>query len=191
MKIPRSLTAGDSLTWNDSPAVDGQGDPVRSSTWTLTYYLRMNTASEGATVIGTADGLGGWDFTVAAAVTAGLNAGTWYWTAQATTGALVLTLGSGSLQVLPSLAYTGTPAAFDGRSDAEKDLEAVQTAIRKIVAGGVSQYAIGSRQATKLDLGALMKREAYLKGIVAREKAAEKIAAGMGDPRNLFVRFGR
>jgi hypothetical protein len=191
VNIPRSLTAGDSLTWNDPPAVDGQGNPVRSSTLTLTYFLRAPVASEGATIVGVADAVGGWDFTLAAAETAGLNAGTWYWTAQATSGALVLTLGSGSLQVLPSLAYTGTPAAFDGRSEAEKDLEAVQTAIRTIVAGGVSQYAIGSRQATKLDLGALMKREAYLKGIVAREKAAEKIAAGMGDPRNLFVRFGR
>ncbi len=164
---------------------------MRSPTWALSYFLRMNTAAEGATVVGTADGMGGWDFTVAAGTTAGFNAGNWYWTAQATSGALVLTLGSGSLQVMPSLAYTGTPAAFDGRSDAEKDLEAVQTAIRTIVAGGISQYAIGSRQATKIDLGLLMRREAYLKGIVAREKAAEKIAAGMGDPRNLFVRFGR
>jgi hypothetical protein len=25
---------------------------------------------------------------------------------------------------------------------------------------------------------------------VNRERAAEKIAAGLGDPRNLFVRFG-
>ena len=191
MNIPRSITAGDSLTCKDPPGVDGQGDPVQSSAWELTYFLRAPVASEGATIVGVADAVGGWDFTVAAATTADFNAGTWYWTAQATNGALVLTLGSGSLQVLASLAYTGTPAAFDGRSDAEKDLEAVQTAIRAIVAGGVSQYAIGSRQATKIDLGLLMKREAYLKGIVAREKAAEKIAAGMGDPRNLFVRFGR
>lgn len=35
-----------------------------------------------------------------------------------------------------------------------------------------------------------MEREAQLKAIVAREKAAEKVAAGLGDPRNLFVRFG-
>lgn len=163
---------------------------MRSSSWTLTYYLRNNAAAEGATVVGVADAVGGWDFTVAAATTTGFNAGAWYWTAQATSGSLALTLGSGSLQVLASLAYTGTPAAFDGRSQAEKDLEAVQTAIRTIVSGGISQYAVGSRQATKLDLGMLMKREAQLKADVARERAAEKIAAGLGDPRNLFVRFG-
>ena len=139
---------------------------------------------------GAADGAGGWDLTIAAATTAGFNAGSWYWQAQASSGGVIITLASGSLQVLNSLAYTGTPAAVDGRSEAEVDLAAVQTAIRTIIAGGVTQYMIGNRQAIKLDLGKLMERESYLKGIVAREKAAEKIAAGLGDPRNLFVRFG-
>ena len=190
MNIPRSITAGDSLTWNDAAGVDAQGDPVQSSTWALTYYLRTNTASEGATVVGVAGAAGSWDFTIAAATTTAFDAGAWSWTARATNGALALTFGTGSLTVLASLAYTGTPAAFDGRSQAEIDLAAVQTAIRSIISGGVSQYAIGSRQATKLDLGALMKRESELKTEVARERAAEKIAAGLGDPRNLFVRFG-
>jgi hypothetical protein len=190
VKIPRTITAADSLTWNDPSAVDGTGALVSSATWTLTYYLRTNTASEGATVVGSAGAAGSWDFTIAAATTTAFDAGTWSWTARATNGALAMTMGTGSLTVLPSLVYTGTPTAFDGRSQNEIDLVAVQTAIRTIVAGGVSQYAIGSRQATKLDLGALMKRESDLKGIVARERAAEKVAAGLGDPRNLFVRFG-
>ena len=190
MNIPRSITAGDTLTWNDVAGVDSQGAVVSSAAWTLTYYLRTNTASEGATVVGAAGAAGSWDFTIAAATTTAFDAGAWSWTALATNGALAMTMGSGSLTVLASLAYTGTPAAFDGRSQAEIDLAAVQTAIRTIVSGGVSQYAIGSRQATKLDLGMLMKREAMLKGEVARERAAEKIAAGLGDPRNLFVRFG-
>jgi hypothetical protein len=170
--------------------VDSQGALVSSAAWTLTYFLRFNAASEGATVVGTAAATGSWDFTIAAATTTAFDAGTWSWTARATNGSLAMTMGTGSLTVLPSLAYTGTPTAFDGRSQAEVDLAAVQTAIRTIISGGVSQYAIGSRQATKLDLGALMKRESDLKGIVARERAAEKVAAGLGDPRNLFVRFG-
>lgn len=177
--------------WIDDATVDSQGAAISAPTWSLVYSLRFNAAAEGATITGSSMTDGGWDFTVAAATTAAFDSGTWSWAARATSGALVITLGSGSLTVLPSLAYTGTPSAFDGSSQAEKDLEAVQTAIRTIIAGGVSQYAIGSRQATKLDLGALMKREAYLKGIIAKEKAAEKMAAGLGDPRNLFVRFGR
>jgi hypothetical protein len=190
VNIPRSITAGDSLTWNDPAGVDSQGALVSSAAWTLTYFLRFNAASEGATVVGTAGATGSWDFTVAAATTTAFDAGTWSWTARATNGALAMTMASGTLTVLRSLAYTGTPAAFDGRSQNEIDLAAVQAAIRTIISGGVSQYAIGSRQATKLDLGALMKRESQLKAEVARERAAEKVAAGLGDPRNLFVRFG-
>ena len=194
MNIPATITAGDSVSWSDLATTCGD-TTISSPTWALTYYLRMNTAGEGATVTGAADATGGWDLTIAAATTADFNAGTWYWQAQASYGGQVITLASGSLQVLSSLAYTGTPAALDGRSDAEKDLEAVQTAIRTIVAGGVSQYSVGAmggsgRSATKLSLSSLMERESYLKGIVARERAAEKIAAGLGDPRNLFVRFG-
>ena len=35
----------------------------------------------------------------------------------------------------------------------------------------------------------LIKRESQLKAIVNRERAAEKVAAGLGDPRSVFVRF--
>ena len=161
-----------------------------SPTWALTYYLRTNTASEGATVTGSANATGGWDFTIAAATSAGFNSGTWYWQAQASYSGQLVTFAKGTLTVAASLAYTGTPAAVDGRSEAEQDLEAVRAAIRTLVAGGVSYYMIGNRQAAKLDIGKLMERESYLKGIVARERAAEKVAAGLGDPRNLFVRFG-
>ena len=190
MNIPPTIIAGDSLSWNDGAGVDSAGAALSSPTWTLIYYLRTNTAAEGATVTGATDGAGGWDFTISAATTANFDAGAWYWQAKATSGASVITLGSGSLTVERSMAYTGTPGAVDGRSQAAQDLEAVQTAIRTIVAGGVSQYTIGNRQATKIDLAKLVEREAYLKTIVAREKAAEKIAAGLGDPRNLYVRFG-
>ena len=35
-----------------------------------------------------------------------------------------------------------------------------------------------------------MQREAQLKAIVARERAAEKVAQGLGNPMSMFVRFG-
>ena len=106
-------------------------------------------------------------------------------------GATVLSVDAGTTQVLPSLSYTGQPSAFDGESQAEQDLAAVQAAIRSIVSKGAKSYTIGSRKFDAADLGQLMEREAQLKAIVARERAAEKVAAGLGDPRSLFVRFGR
>jgi hypothetical protein len=191
MTVPATIRAGTTVGWVEPPAVDLDGNAATSASYTLISYLRTNTASEGATVTGTARADGGWDMAITATTSSAFDAGTWYWETRATSGSTVLTIGSGTTQVLPGLNYTGTPGAFDGKSQAEQDLVAVQAAIRAIVSKGAKQYSIGSRSFTAIDLGQLMEREAQLKAIVARERAAEKVAAGLGDPRSLFVRFGR
>ena len=92
--------------------------------------------------------------------------------------------------MLAALSYSGTPAALDGRSQAQKDLDAVQAAIRTIVAGGVvRQYTIGNRSLSKYDLTDLLALETKLKADVNREQKAQLIANGLGNPFNLFVRF--
>jgi hypothetical protein len=191
MTVPATIRAGTTVRWVEPPAVDLDGNAATSATWTLISYLRTNTASEGAAVTGTARSDGGWDMAITATTSSAFDAGTWYWETRATSGATVLTVGAGTTQVLPGLSYAGTPGAFNGQSQAEQDLVAVQAAIRAIVSKGAKQYSIGSRSFTTNDLGQLMEREAQLKAIVARERAAEKVAAGLGDPRSLFVRFGR
>ena len=189
MNIPAQIRAGDTVKWRDDAAADTLGNAVTSGTWTLTYYLRTNTASEGATVVGTAYGQG-WELTIAAATSAGFDAGQWFWQAIATAGSDKLTLGSGQLEVLAALNYTGTPGAFDGRSQAEKDLAAVQSAIRAIIAGGaVAEYTIGSRRLKKMEMADLITLESKLKSEVKREQAAALQAQGLGNPHNLFVRF--
>ncbi len=177
------------MKWRDDASVDAFGNAVTSGTWMLTYYLRTNTASEGATITGTAYSQG-WELTIAAATSVGFDAGQWYWQAIATAGSEKLTLGAGQLDVLAALNYAGAPGAFDGRSQAQKDLDAVQAAIRAMIAGGaVQQYSIGSRNLTKMRLESLLQLEAKLKADVKREQAAELAANGLGNPHNLFVRF--
>jgi hypothetical protein len=189
VNIPATIRAGDTVKWRDDASVDAFGAAVTSSTWTLTYYLRTNTASEGATITGTAYGQG-WELTIAAATSAGFDAGQWYWQAIATAGSEKLTLGAGQLEVLAALNYAGTPGAFDGRSQAQQDLDAVQAAIRAMVSGGaVAEYTIGSRRLKKLPLTELLQLEAKLKSDVKREQAADLAANGLGNPHNLFVRF--
>lgn len=169
--------------------MDAFGNAISSGTWTLTYYLRTNTASEGATVAGTAYGQG-WEVTLSASTTNGFDAGQWYWQAIATAGSEKFTLGAGQLEVLAALQYAGTPGAFNGLSQAQQDLAAVQAAIRAMVAGGaVAEYTIGSRRLKKLPLTELLQLEAKLKADVKREQAAELAANGLGNPHNLFVRF--
>ena len=189
MNIPAQIRAGDTVKWRDDAAADTLGNAVTSGTWTLTYYLRTNTASEGATVVGTAYGQG-WELTIAAATSAGFDAGQWFWQAIATAGSEKLTLGAGQLEVLAALNYTGTPGAFDGRSQAEKDLAAVQSAMRSIISGGaVAEYTIGSRRLKKMEMADLITLESKLKSEVKREQAAALQAQGLGNPHNLFVRF--
>ena len=189
VKIPSEIRAGDTVRWRDQPALDYLGNEITSATWTLTYFLRFNAASEGSTVVGTAYETG-WEFTISAATSAGFDAGRWFWQAVATSGSDKLTLGAGQLNVLPSLSYTGTAAAYDGRSQAQKDLEAVQAAIRAYVSGNaVSEYTIGNRRLKKMELTDLLTLESKLKADVVREQRAEKIANGLGDPRKLYVRF--
>ena len=94
--------------------------------------------------------------------------------------------------VEPSLAYSKQPSAFDGRSQSQKDLDACQAAIRSLMSGGaVQEYRIGTRSLKRYDLAELLALESRLKAQVARESKAAMIANGLGNPHNLFVRFGR
>ena len=189
MNIPSEIRAGDTIQWRDVAGVDNLGNEITSSDYTLTYYLRFNAASEGATVVGSAYGTG-WEFSIAAATSVNFDAGTWYWQAVATKTGSTITLGSGQSTVLAALSYSGTPAALDGRSQAQKDLDAVQAAIRAIVSGGVAkEYTIGNRSLKKYDLTDLLALETKLKADVNREQKAQLIANNLGNPFNLFVRF--
>jgi hypothetical protein len=189
VNIPSEIRAGDTIKWRDVAGVDNLGNEITSASWTLTYYLRTNTASEGATVVGSAYGTG-WEFTIATGTSAGFDAGQWFWQALATSGGEKLTLGAGQLTVLSALSYTGSPAAVDGRTQTQKDLDAVTAAIRSLISGGaVQQYSIAGRSLSRYSLSDLMALESKLKAEVKREQMAELIANGLGNPHNLFVRF--
>ena len=66
----------------------------------------------------------------------------------------------------------------------------MQAAIRALIAGGaVQEYKIGNRNLKRYDLPDLIQLEGRLKAEVKREDQAELIANGLGNPRNMFVRF--
>ena len=189
MNIPSEIRAGDTVKWRDDSTTDVFGNEIQSDEWALTYYLRFNHGHEGHTSVGSIFG-SGWEFTISATDSAEFDAGDWYWQAIATKDAEKITLGYGSLTVEPSLSYTGNPAAYDGRTQAKKDLEAVQASIRALLAGGaVQEYKIGNRNLKRYDLADLIQLEGRLKAEVKREEQAELMANGLGNPRNMFVRF--
>ena len=191
MPIPKQVRAGDLIQWRDNSTVDVFGEPISSPDWTVTYYLRTNTSSEGATVSSTAY-TDGWQFSIASATSANFDVGDWYFQAVADkSGAEKQTIFTGRFEVLAALSYSGTPAAYDGRSQINKDLDLVEAAIRALLNNGVVQeYKIGNRTAKKYDLSELLVLKAALKAELVREQAAEKIANGLGNPRAVHVRFG-
>lgn len=188
MKIPATARQGDTVRWRDLPTVDQFGAPVNSSGYVLRYYIRGNEIGSGDSVVGLAAN-NGWDFEWTVNLS---KAGQYFWqaVAESIADSTLITLGAGQIEIQPSLSFTGVADAFDGRSQAQKDLDAVQSAIRTLLSGGsTKEYKIGNRSIKRYDMAELLQLEAKLKADVAREKQAEMIANGLGNPRNMFVRF--
>lgn len=183
MASPAELYQGDVVIWHE-PAPEG--------TQALTVWLRGAAAGAGvqASATNTDDG---WRVELSSQVTGAMAAGGWTLQVVATVDGAARTVRRGSLTVRKSLAYQGQAGAFDDRSQAEKDLAAAEEAIRALVAGA-QEYQIGAlgsggRKVRRADLAELIKWRDGLKAEVMREKRAEIIAAGLGDPRRVYVRF--
>ena len=190
MTFPQKVIAGDFVQWRIPASQDVFGNSISSPDWSVVYYLRTNTSSEGATVNSSAYN-DGFQFSIPAATTANFDAGNWFYQAVANkSGQETQTIYRGSFEVFATQSYSGTPAAYDGRSQVEKDLDVIQAAIRTIISGGaIQEYKIGTRTAKKYELSELIMLEARYKAELVREKQAEMIANGLGNPRATFARF--
>ena len=190
MTFPNEIRAGDYVQWRIPASQDVFGNSISSPDWSVVYYLRTNTGPLGATISSSAFN-DGFQFTIASNVTSTFTAGTWFYQAVANkSGAEKQTIYTGQFKVLESLEYSGTAVNYDGRSQVEKDLATIQAAIRNIISGGaIQEYKIGTRTAKKYELSELIQLESRYKAELVREKQAEMIANGLGNPRATFVRF--
>ena len=188
--LPSEIVAGTTIEWVDEATTAGINETISSPNWTLEYFLRTNTASEGHIATGTQyQNSTGWQFTISATDSAVFDAGNWFWSARAFKSGKVFEIGSGELVVKQSLQYTGTPSAIDNRTQTEIDLDAVTAAIRAIIADKAAKYSIGGRSFERINLPELRAREAELKARVFSEKRYSLKSQGLGDPKNLYVHF--
>ena len=188
MNFPSEFFAGDTLTWRDKATRDSLGNPIQSSDWTLTYAVR---GAVNLTLTASADSTG-WVTTTTGTQTAGLNTGSTdvvvYWQAYVTKGSERITLGSGQATAKPNMATLS--AGYDGRTQNQKDLDAVTSEISARVNGGSTvEYTIGNRSLKKEPMSSLIAMQNRLKYLVMKEQRAADIANGLGDPRAVFVRF--
>ena len=180
--IPSEFRAGDFVSWTETEAPAG--------TTAIRAYLRTSAAS-GATVDATSSG-SDWSFGIPAATTAGMAAGSYLAQFVATVGAQPITYREARFQVLPSLAFTGSPTSIETRSAARIRLDNVEAAIDALTSGA-QEYQIGvgsgGRTVRRADLKALVEWRDRLKAEVRAEERAEMIANGQGDPNSLYIRF--
>lgn len=173
---PAIIVAGDTAKWlrslDDYPASAG---------WLLSYTL-----VSGANRYTFAAAASGDDHlvTVAATTTTAWVAGTYSWRAQASKSGEVYTVGTGSLAVQANFS-----AATDGRSHARRTLEAVEAVIEGRATSEVASYVIGGRQLKYTEIPQLLALRDRYRAEVAREDAAQRAAAGLPDPRRVYVRF--
>jgi len=185
--FPAVITAGTTVNWEDLSATVGFDVNATSDDWTLTYYLRTNTASEGATVVGSAYNQG-WRFTIASSVTTNFDKGDWIWAAVASKGSESYQLATGEFKVKQSLVYSGTPSAIDNRTDNEKARDNIKTALTKF-ADGAQEYSVGGRTYKRTSIPDLHIELNRLNAEILRESVGEKMAQGEGNPIRFFVRF--
>lgn len=185
MGFPANLIVGDSATWSDDPfLVDGHR--YDSGTYALKYELRG--PGQPITLTAVANGQG-WKTALSATVSAGLAAGTWFWVAVLTATGERVTIARGEVAVAADLVAAG--ANFDGRSIAEQSLADAEAALANLTKSGrkVGRYTIGNRSAQNYTPAELVQAISYWRLRVANERQAKDIADGLGNPKNLYVRF--
>ena len=175
---PAQINAGDTAKWlktlADYPASDG---------WALSYTL-VNAAQRiaFASVAQGADHL----VNVLAATTAGWAAGKYDFRGIVTKGADVCTISSGRITINPVFGAT----ALDARSQARRQLEAIEATLEGRATSATAEYEIAGRKMKYIPIPELLQLRDRLRSDVAREDAAAGIAKGMGNPGRIYVRFG-
>jgi hypothetical protein len=194
MNFPYKHFAGDTLDFQVSVP-----DYLPSAGWTLVYRLtpRFTSPAQAAIEINAiANSDGTYQVQASPATTAAWVAGAYGWTRWVTkgAGAAVQTLASSDDQgEVNVLANPRTSAAgYDSRSHARKMLESIETALEAFATSPVMKsYAIGTRQYMRADIPDLLVLRDRYRSEAANEDAAAQVAAGLGNPRNIGVRFNR
>ena len=185
MNIPSILQAGDTSSWHDAP-LNIDGVRYDSTGYTLTHIIAGPT--QPLTIVASSDGAG-WVTRLSLVDADKLVAGIYTWQAFLTSADTRITVGNGQLTVKANLSKVGQ--GYDGRSVAEKALADAEAALAnyRATGGKIKSYTIGMRAMTFMDSSSILQEINYWKTRVSHEKAQQRIANGLGNPRNLQVRF--
>lgn len=181
---PAVLQAGDTLTW----AVDLPDHPADQG-WVLSY--RLINAGARIDIVAAPDPAqpARHRVTVPAATSAGYVPGSYTAVRYVTRGTDRHTLAQGDMRILPDLA--AVPGNLDARSEARRALDDLRAALMRWLAsnGHVAEYDIAGRRMRFATADDIKQRIQLAEAEVAREAAADRLAAGLGGRRKVLVRF--
>lgn len=177
---PASVTAGDLVTWSRSFA-----DFSAAEGWVLSYALTSPSAL--ITISASTYQASQFLVSVAKATTANWMAGTYAIQGYVTNGNSRHLVYTGTIKIQPNLAAASS--GYDNRSHAKKCLDAIETVLEARASKTIQNWS-GLEQSFSLIATAdlLTMRDRYLTEYKS-EQAAERVAQGLGNRRNVFVRF--
>lgn len=176
---PAAVVAGDTVQWlrtlAEHPATDG---------WVLSYVFAnaagtfsLTATASGASHLARAE----------AAATGAWAAGDYAWQARVSRAGDVFTVGTGRTTVQAGL-VGGT--SVDTRSQARLALQAIDAYLADPNHLTAASYTIAGRSLSRRPVPELLQLRSHFAAQVAREDAAARLAAGLPDPRRVYVRFG-
>ena len=177
---PSSVVAGDTIAWRKTLS-----DYPASAGWVLKYRL-INAAGK-IDIVASAAG-DDYAITVSAATTAAYVAGQYTWQSYVEKAGERYTLETGRTFIKPNL--SAQAGGFDIRTSARKTLDLLNAAMVEHGANAWTQeYEIAGRRMKYRSPAEFDSLRNRLKAEVAREEAAERIAAGLGGRSKIYVRF--
>lgn len=124
-------------------------------------------------------------FTAAAAATGDWLPGQYTVSIRATSGTNKVEVAQAQITVKPDLAAVATP--YDGRSDNEKALDAIEAVIAGRATIDQDRYRINNRELWRTPISELLRLQAFYKTRVRRERMKAKGVSTLG--RIIPVRF--
>lgn len=180
--VPSAVYAGDSLLWEigleNYPASDG---------WVLTYNFRKENGST-IQFASTPNGANHY-FSVSASITAGWTPGVYLGTSKVTRGVQSFTTWRGQIEILPDLSQQSDN--YDTRSHAKKCLDAINAVLEGKATRDVMQTTIAGQSVGRMSWSEITAAKSYFQDLVDGESAAESAVNGLGNRRNILIRFGR
>jgi hypothetical protein len=178
-QIPDELLAGDTWAWTR------EVDDYPASEWTAAWYFEKADFNFSVASVADVDTHTG---AVTAATSATYRPGKYRWRFVATNIAdsSRATVESGWLVVEPNPAAAGN---VDHRTVAKVVLDHIEAYLRDPTNITASSYSLNGRSLSRWSRSDLLvEREKWMSEVKSQE-AAERIAAGRGNPRRLYVRF--